>query len=344
MGIFGVPATRENDPERAVRCAIAMRELVSETLVAPASGSNGGRATIRIGINTGLVSLGPVGSDDGLTVIGDAVNVASRLNEASPEAGVYISQDTYRLVRDLFRVEPLGSVAVKGRQMPVTVYRVAGSRPRVFFRGAEGLEGVTVPMIGRAGEMAALQDALRETVQTARGRLITILGDAGVGKSRLVREFSRWLESFSGPVITFQGRTDQRLMQVPYSLLRDLLSDHFGIEDGDRTALIEDKITRGLGSAQPGAAPASLSEQARAIGRLVGLGLPVPEISNAPPSQRLAAHDSAVRALLEYLGAAAQRSAAALLFLEDVHWADEDSLALLEDIAGLASAAPILII
>lgn len=344
MGIFGAPTTRENDPERAVRCAIAMRELVSESLPPVAGATRGGRATIRIGINTGLVSFGPVGSDAGLTVIGDAVNVASRLNEASVEAGVYISQDTYRLVRDLFRVEPLGSVAVKGRQMPVTVYRVVGSRPRVFFRGAEGLEGVAVPMIGRDAEMVVLQDALRETAESGRGQLITILGDAGVGKSRLVREFSRWLESFPGPLVTFQGRTDQRLMQVPYSLLRDLLSDHFGIEDNDRIASIEDKIARVVGSVQPGSTPGDLSERARAIGRLVGLELPAPELQDAPPIERLAAQDGAVWALLDYLSAVARGSTAALLFLEDIHWADEDSLALVERVAGLASVAPILII
>ena len=161
MGFFGAPAARENDPERAVRCAIAMRELVSESLgtLRAERESDPEPPAIRIGINTGLASLGRLGSDAGPTAIGDAVNVASRLNEASTEAGVYISQDTYRLVRDLFRVEPLGTVAVKGRQMPVTVYRVVGSRPRVFFRGGEEVEGVTVPMGGRAAALAFSVDA-----------------------------------------------------------------------------------------------------------------------------------------------------------------------------------------
>ena len=149
------------------------------------------------------------------------------------------AHDTYRLVSHLFRVEPLGSVAVKGRQMPVTAYRVVGSRPRVFFPGGDGLEGVRVPMIGRDAEMAVLQTAMRDTAQTGRGRLITVVGEAGVGKSRLVGEFSRWLESFPIKAALFQGRTDQRLMEVPYGLLRDLVVDHFRIEEGDGARQIE---------------------------------------------------------------------------------------------------------
>ena len=118
MGIFGVPAARENDPERAVRCAFALRELAGEALAALVGVSGraekGPELVMRIGINTGPVSLGQVGSDDGQTAIGDTVNVASRLKEATDEGGVYISQDTYRLVRHLFRVEPLGATMPYG--------------------------------------------------------------------------------------------------------------------------------------------------------------------------------------------------------------------------------------
>nr|HMT20157.1 adenylate/guanylate cyclase domain-containing protein [Promineifilum sp.] len=131
---------------------------------------------VRIGINTGQVSLGRVGSDAGLTVIGDAVNVASRLKEAAAEGGIYISYDTHRLVRNLFRVEPLGEVSVKGRQMPLNVYRVIGSQPRLFFPGNEGVEGVDVPMIGREREMAMLRQTLEETAQTGRGGVIPAAG------------------------------------------------------------------------------------------------------------------------------------------------------------------------
>ena len=353
MGIFGVPAARENDPERAVRCAFALRELAGEALAALVGVS--GRAekrpelVMRIGINTGPVSLGQVGSDDGQTAIGDTVNVASRLKEAADEGGVYISQDTYRLVRHLFRVEPLGEVTVKGRRMPVTAYRVVGARPRVFFPGSDGLEGVTVPMIGRDAEMATLQTALADVAQTGRGRLITIVGEAGVGKSRLVREFSRWLESFPVKATLFQGRTDQRLMEVPYGLLRDLVVDHFAIDESDRVKQIEDKLARKLSAAlgrgraaRAAEARGGMVERARLIGRLVGLDVTAAPDARGP--ERAVARERAVEALLGYFTAVARRSAATLFLLEDIHWADDDSLALLERLSAQTAAAPVLLI
>jgi len=98
-------------------------------------------------------------------------------------------------------------------------------------------------------DKAALLRALRDTIETGRGRLITVVAEAGVGKSRLVREFSRRLEALPVKMALFQGRTDQRLMEVPYGLLRDLVVDHFRIEEGDRGRQIEDKLTRNLAEA-----------------------------------------------------------------------------------------------
>lgn len=352
MGLFGVPAARENDPERAVRCAIAMRELAGEALAALGSVAAPDKRrdlVIRIGLNTGPVSLGQVGSDDGQTAIGDAVNVASRLKEAAVEGGIYVSHDTYRLVSHLFRVEALGPVAVKGRQRPVTAYRVVGSQPRVFFPGGDGLEGVRVPMIGRDAELAVLQTALRDTAQTGRGRLITVIGEAGVGKSRLVGEFSRRLEGFPFKVALFQGRTDQRLMEVPYSLVRDLVVDHFRIEEGDRAKQIEAKLTDHVSAAlgqgrgaRSGADRGGLTERARLIARLVGLDA-APD-DDVPAPERAARRERAVEALLGYFAAVARRAAATLFILEDIHWADDDSLALLERLSAQTAGAPVLMI
>jgi class 3 adenylate cyclase/tetratricopeptide (TPR) repeat protein len=346
MGVFGAPAARENDPERAVRCALAIREMLSEFLAAQRAARAGDpdwpAPAVRIGINTGPVSLGQVGSDAGQTAIGDAVNVASRLKEAAAESGVYVSHDTYRLVSDLFRAETLGQVSVKGRQAPITVYRIVGSQPRRFFDRVEAVEGVEVPMIGRAAEMDSLQETLREAARTGRGRLVAIVGDAGVGKSRLMREFNRSLESLPFKVTRFQGHTDQRLMEVPYSLLRDLLISHFGIEDSDRAATIEEKLIRGLaaGLTAPDSPTrqAGRRERARIIGQLVGLDLPG---GGAEPA---IARERALESLLDYFGVVADLSAATLVFLEDVHWADDDSLDFLERLAALAARTPLMVV
>ncbi|MBP6015652.1 MAG: AAA family ATPase [Candidatus Promineofilum sp.] len=350
MGIFGAPISREDDPERAVRCAMALRELVAEFLAEQAATDENdnpllSNSVMRIGINTGQVSLGPVGSDFGHTVIGDAVNVASRLRETAHESGIYISRDTYRLIQNLFRVEALGEVSIKGRQTPIQVYRVVGVLPRLFFPTSEGVEGVHVPMVGRERETAVLGQMLQQAVVEERGGLITILGDAGVGKSRLVREFYRHLEQYPFKPTIFQARTDQRLTGVPFSLLRDLLIRHFGIADGDRAALIREKIANGLSAMLPHYSGKDLEELARIIGLLVGLEA----VATQAPGEAGSPHvvetkERAVESILEYLDAVIRRSPVSLMFLEDVHWADEDSLALLERVASLTADRSLLIL
>ena len=357
MGIFGAPLSREDDPERAVRCALALRELVSDFLHADPplperDATERSPVVLRIGINTGQVSLGQVGSDVGQTAIGDAVNVASRLKDTTAESGIYIAQDTYRLVRHLFRFEPLGELAMRGRQTPVTVYRVLGSRPRLFFPASEGVEGVYVPMIGREVELSALQEAMRRAAQDGHGGLVAVVGEAGIGKSRLMREFHRWLESFPIKANVFQARTDQRLTQAPYSLLRDLLLRHFNIDESDRPATAEEKIVKGLAEALPDSRRATrqggMRARARAIGNLLGLGLPASPLAPAGGQERGAGlgagREGAIESIVEYFAAVARRSAVTLVFLEDIHWADEDSLTVLERVSAIGSYAPLLLI
>lgn len=350
MGIFGAPISREDDPERAVRCAMALRELVAEFLAEQEAPEEEDRpllpnSVMRIGINTGQVSLGSVGSDFGQTVIGDAVNVASRLRETAQESGVYISRDTYRLIQNLFRVEALGEVSIKGRQTPIRVYRVVGALPRLFFPTWEGVEGVYVPMIGRERETAALSQMLQQAVAEERGGLITILGDAGVGKSRLVREFYRHLEDYPFKPTIFQARTDQRLTGVPFSLLRDLLIRHFAIVEGDRATRIREKIVNGLSAMLPHYSEQDLAEQALIIGRLVGLEAATTQTPGEAGSPNVVeTKERAVENILEYLDAVIRRSPVSLIFLEDIHWADEDSLALLERVASLAANRSLLML
>jgi len=353
MGIFGAPVAREDDPERAVRCAMMLRELVEEFMAEQSPKQNVGNsrsrmAGIHIGINTGQVILGSVGSDLRPTAIGDAVNVASRLREAAGEPGIYISQDTYRLIHGLFRAEPLGEISIKGRQMPVTAHRVLGELPRLFFPVTEGVGGIPVPMIGREKEMAALKSLLVNAARDGRGGVATLVGDAGVGKSRLVREFHRQLGEFPFKLFVLQARTDQRLTGVPFSLMRDLLAQCFNIEDEDDANRIEEKLTSGLRTAledNGGSGQSSrLRERARAIGLLVGLDLP----SRHPePWERAgvgAIRERAIEAILEFLDAAIRNAPATVMVLEDIHWADEDSLALLEQVATSAADRPLLML
>lgn len=352
MGIFGAEVAREDDPERAVRCALALREMAADYLGSAERGKTGVTAApvIRIGINTGQVILGQVGSDAGRTAIGDAVNVASRLKEAADGAGIYISQETYRLVRERFRVEALGEVIVKGRRGPVAVFRVLGSRPRVFYPGREpGRDDVgelRSPMIGRDEEMSSLKGALSDVLTRQRGRLVLIVGDTGVGKSRLAAEFYRWLESSGHAMTIFQARCDQWMARTPYGLLRELLVTHFNIDESDRRTTIEGKIAHQLSATLFDGRPADNSEIAdrvRAIIRLVGMGLPA-EMEPGPDSAAGAAdREQSIALLLDYLEATA-RSQLTLFLIEDIHWIDDDSLNLLERVCVSAADKPLLML
>lgn len=348
MGIFGAEISREDDPERAVRCALALHETAAAFL----SPANQKKAvaitppTIRIGINTGQVILSHVGTDSNRTALGDAVNVASRLKEAGAESGIYISHDTYGLLRNKFEVESLGDVAVRGRTMPVVVFRVVGPRQRAFYPGMDDASGFHVPLIGREGEMSVLQAALSRILTEKRGRLVLVIGDVGVGKSRLVGEFFRKLESHTGEMVIFQGRSDLRTAQIPYSYLRELLIAHFQVNESDRLAAIEEKIVRQLGRAYTGENPIDndqLRDQARAISRLVIQGAIDRHHSEPGEVDGAEGREQALDAVLKYLEDMA-RSRPTLYLLEDIHWIDEGSLGLLERVCLSAADKPLLMI
>ena len=151
------------------------------------------KLAIRIGINTGPVLLGEVGTTGEYTAMGDAVNLASRLEHAAPVGGILISHDTYRHVRGVFDVQPLEPIHVKGKTESIQVYVVQRARPRPFRVTTRGVEGIETRMIGREAELRQLQEALYAATEDGEAQIVTVVGEAGVGKSRLLYEFRNWL-------------------------------------------------------------------------------------------------------------------------------------------------------
>ncbi len=355
MGLFGVPITREDDPERAVRAALSMRAALSDfisELNARADYSsrrdelaeNGGFPALqmRIGINTGPVLLGGVGMRDEYTVIGDAVNVASRLERTAPTGGILISHDTYLLVRGVFETEPLGPVTIRGKSEPVQVYLVLGAKPRRTFLTGRGVEGVTTQMVGRDKEMAFLQNGLKTAVARGSGQVITIAGEAGVGKSRLIQEFNDWTLAQPQKVHIFKGQTDQRTSWQPYALIRNLLAAQFNIQDSDSSLLVEEKLVQGI--RQLAAAPLKDAPvRARTIGQLVGLDLASGTQYPVAPTESPQIRDRAIGYLYDIFAQVAASAPATLIILEDVHWADDASLRTLDQLTGICRHAPLLI-
>ena len=198
MGVWGVEATREDDPERAVRAALLLQEAVADFRA-----ESGHDVRLRVGVNTGPALLGSVGTTSEHTVIGDTVNVASRLEHGAPLGAVLIAHDTYRHVRGVFDVDPAQAVDLRGKSEPVRAHVVRRAKPRTFRIPTRGVEGVETRTIGREAELERLHDEF-EAARDCRGsRVVTVAGEAGVGKSRLLYEFAS--SALSRPQWTVRG-------------------------------------------------------------------------------------------------------------------------------------------
>ncbi|MCP5097398.1 MAG: AAA family ATPase [Chloroflexi bacterium] len=358
MGLFGVPTAREDDPERAIRAALAMRAALSDFVTEmeslersgglPMPLDEDGRSPLRnlqikIGINTGPVLLGEVGTGDEYTVIGDAVNVASRLESTVSAGGILISHETYLLVRGVFNVEPLGPVAIKGRKEPIPVYMVLGVKPRLFYTTGRGVEGVETPMVGRDEEMTNLQATFETAVETRKTRLATIVGEAGVGKSRLLHEFNIWLKANYDDIATFKGRTYERTRQIPYALVRDLFATKFNIQDDDPAIVVEDKMVQGMLSYMNGKI-GEMRKRARVIAQLIGLDLADGLLSSQNGEKVPQVEERGFEYIAEFFEKVATNATAVFISLEDLHWADASSLDLIEHLHKVCKDQPLVII
>ncbi len=366
MGLFGVPSAREDDPERAIRAALAMRvaldefiaemETFSERETSAGSSSNvAGKhdplknLKIKVGINTGPVLLGEVGTGDEYTVIGNAVNIASRLENAAQSGSILISHDTYLLVRGIFNVDALGPISVKGRSEPLPVYTIAGLKSRLFYSSGRGVEGVETPMVGRDRELEQLQVTLQSALDTRNGRLVTVIGEAGVGKSRLLHEFNIWVKSLPDLVPIFKARAYERTRQIPFSLIRDLFATKFNIQDDDPLSVVEDKLVQGMLSLV-GGKTSDVRQRARTIAQLVGLdvsdglaGIMGQSFGISRPDS-LQVEEQAFAYIAQLFEQVARNSPAVLLSLEDLHWADASSLDLIEYLVQVCKEVPLVVV
>jgi predicted ATPase/class 3 adenylate cyclase len=329
LAFFGAPVAHEDDPERAVRAALEIADdarAYGERL-ARERGIQG--FAVRAGINTGLVVVGEVGTDLRVeyTAMGDAVNLAARVEAAALPGSVLVTHDTYRHVRGRFDVVPQARLIVKGRSEPVQTYLVERAKPRAFPIGDRGVEGVATRMVGRDAELAALQHAYLDAIEGCQARVVTVLGEAGIGKSRLLDEFASWVELRPERVQYWKARAARVTQAVPYGLLRDLFARRFGILDSDSAATALSRFRHGLAGVLE-------TEKADIAGHLAGF-----DFSSSPAVRTLLGSPSFGQVATAYLRQSLRAlwREPALLLLEDLHWADDVSLDL---IASLVSEVP----
>jgi class 3 adenylate cyclase/tetratricopeptide (TPR) repeat protein len=342
MAVFGLEVARENDPQNALRAALAMQRTLAE-LNQTFEKAQGLRLTMRVGVHTGRVLVSTLGERQGqdFVVVGNAVNLASRLQSTAPPDSLIISQATYRLVRGIFEVRSLDPIQVKGIREPLQTYLVLREVPRAFRMGQRGLEGIHTPTIGREAELKRLQEALHQVINRREYRLVAVIGEAGVGKSRLIYEFDGWLDRIPEQIRYFKARAGPAMSGQPYALLRDLFSFRFEIHDSDPPGALRDKLEAGVRAAL-GDKP-DWQRRAHYLGRLVGFEFG--SSSHLPAGQPDARgfYDQALLYLDEYFQTLAVQNPLAIL-LEDLHWADESSLDVLDHLESALADHPVLLV
>ena len=329
MALWGVDEAREDDPERAIRAALDM-----QTELGAFREAHDMQLAMRIGLNTGLVLLGAVGTTGEFSAIGDTVNLASRLEHAAPVGGVLVSHETYRHVRGVFDVLPQEPITVKGKARPVQTYVVQRAKPRAFRVPTRGVEGIETRTVGRDAELLMLQNTFRDTVEDAETCVVTVVGEAGVGKSRLLYEFENWIELLPEQVYYLKGRATPEMRTIPYGIIRDLFALRFEILESDSTATVLEKLRARM-------ADILRPDQADLVGHLVGFDFSasqaVQNLLGSPSFKELA-----IAYLINYIRAMA--SEPTVMFLEDVHWADDSSLDLLDYLVTRIPDARLLVV
>lgn len=339
LAFFGAPIGREDDPVRAVRCGLAITRAAQAyaQTVEQRWGVSG--FNVRVGINTGLVALGEVGGLGGSewTAMGDAINLASRLESAAPVGGVLISHNTYRHVRGLFETRKVDPIRVKGKSELIQVYVVEREKPRTFRVNTRGIEGIETRMVGRDSELRQMQSIFRWAMEESETQVITVIGEPGVGKSRLLREFDHWIDELPESVLHFTGRATTEMLHAPYALFRNVLAFRFDIRDSDSVATVREKFEQGVAEFM---GPNS-ARQAHYIGNLIGFDFGESAyLRGDDPDQLIQLGQYYITEFF----VAATASAPTVMFLDDIHWADDKSLDLVNHIVRSRRSMRLLVV
>lgn len=333
MAVFGAPVAHEDDAERALRAALSMRERLQ--------GFNrrwieklGNPLDLHIGVNTGQVIAGNVGSDLRMsyTVMGDTVNVASRLEGAAKAGQIFVSRNAYRLTRGAFTFQEMDPVQVKGKRDPLLVYELLNAK--VQPGKARGIEGLVSPLVGRDRERQELAKCL-EKLDGGTGQIVMVLGEAGIGKSRLIAEIreaegedSTWLE----------GRSFAFGRGLSYGPFLDLLRRYAGIADEDGEAEARASLRSRLDEIFPGE-----KEVYPVLAQLLSMRLE-PEEAAAIGAMAGEAYRTRLFAILEGLLMRLTVIRPVVMVLEDLHWADQSSIELVSHLLTVTTRAPLAIV
>ena len=321
MAVFGAPVAHEDDTERAVRSGLRILEAIEELN----RGDEKLQLQVRVGINTGeaVVALGARPERGEGFVTGDVVNTASRLQGIAPINGVAVSEPTFRHTERVFTFVRLEPVQVKGKAEPLAVWQPLAARARF---GADVIRANATPLVGRQFERPQLIATFERAATQRSCQLVTVVGEPGVGKTRLCAELFAYIEQRPGLVRWRQGRCLPYGEGIAFWALGEIVKAECGILESDSPEQASAKLDQAIPEHEPDRAWL----KAR-LAPLVGAG-------GEPAAQEESF--TAWRRFLE--GVAAQNPT--VLVVDDLHWADEPMLAFLEHLADWSAAVPLLLL
>src|SRR5512134_605059 len=329
VGLFGAPLAHEDDPERAVRAALAARDALGELNAAdPTLGLH-----VRIGVTTGeaMIALSARPNEGEGMATGDVVNTCSRLQSAAPVDGILVDEPTYRATSTVIEYRDAEPVQAKGKAEPVPVWEVVAPRTRLgvdiaFKGGAE--------LVGRVEELRLLRDAVARSERERSPQLVTLVGPPGIGKSRLL--FELWSALASDPaafVYWRQGRSLPYGEGVSFWALGEMVKAQAGILESDASEAAAEKLRAAVATVVADEVEARwVLEQLRP---LVGLG--------GPPQDAADRRREAFGAWRRFFEALAEQRPLVLVF-EDLHWADDGLLDFVDHLVDWSSGVPILVV
>ncbi|HET7026619.1 MAG TPA: AAA family ATPase [Candidatus Limnocylindrales bacterium] len=321
VAIFGAPVAHEDDPERAVRAAIAIRDAIREA----------GELEVRIAVNTGeaIVRLDARADAGEGIATGDVLNTASRLQAVAPVNGILVGEPTYRATRDVISYAPAAAVEAKGKPVPLAVWEAVEARSRL---GVDVRQGSATPLVGRERERSILLDTLARVEAERTPQLVTLVGVPGIGKSRLVSELLGSLEQSDEMRYWRQGRSLPYGEGVSFWALGEMVKAQAGILDGDAPDDVAAKLELAVRELVE---PDEAAWVTTSLRPLVGLG----GSGEGDGPMRREESFAAWRRLFE---AMAERRPLVLVF-EDLHWADDGLLDFVDHLVDWATGVPILV-
>ena len=321
LAVFGAPVAHEDDPERAVRAALAIRDWIRDE----------GALEIRLAVTTGeaLVSLGARFTHGESLVAGDVVNTASRLQTAAPVNGILVGESTYRATERVIRYRDVPAVEAKGKSEPVPVWEVVEARSRL---GVDIAAQPRTSLVGRERELELLRGSLARARHERLPQLITLIGVPGIGKSRLVQELSKTVEADPELIHWRQGRCLPYGDGVALSALSEIVKAHAGVHESEPAESATRKLAAVVEDVAQDESDAAWVE--RHLRPLLGL---------ATGSKARADRDESFAAWRRFFEALADRGPLVLVF-EDLHWADDALLDFVDYLVDWAAGVPLLVV